>query len=733
MLGNMPNPNNQNILDVNFENALEERYFAYALSTIKSRSLPDVRDGLKPVHRRLLYAMRELHLDPKSGFKKCARIVGDVIGKFHPHGDASVYDALVRMAQHFSMRYQVIDGQGNFGSIDGDAQAAMRYTEAKLTDYAMFLLQDIDNDTVDFQDNYDGSQQEPCVMPSAVPNLLANGSEGIAVGMATSIPPHNLIELLNALQCLIKNANATDEQILKFVLGPDFPTGGVMHIDTLALANSYKTGKGTFKLRAKWHLEDVGKGKSRIVITEIPYQVNKKKIIEQLAQLYQDKKLPFIETFQDASAEDIRVVLSIKGKDQDPERLMEYLFKHSDLEIRYNMNLNVLSSNHMPKVMSLREILCEFIEHRNIIVTRKLNHRLSKINDRLEILDALLVTFLNLDEVIHIIREEEEPKPVLIERFTLSDRQAEAILNTRLRALKKLEDIAIIKEKDGLSLEKDSITHTLSSNENVASYVLDEFKQIKKALNKDRYKRLTEIVYDAETQAEPVTLNEFIEIEPITVTVSQMAWVKSYKGHSLNNLKYRSGDDAGHVFELMSNEKIIVYTSFGKFYTINADRLPGGRGDGEPLRLMMGLEDKEEIVNILKHVDNSKILLVSGAGKGFLVESNDVLAQTKQGKQIFNLDADEKSLCVTATGQYCLFLGENRRLLVLDIKDIPLLKKGKGVKLQRFKHGALKDIKILNEATEVEALLPKGLQKLSIWLDKRGSYGRLVFGKTWVD
>jgi len=517
------------------------------------------------------------------------------------------------------------------------------------------------------------------------------------------------------------------------VLGPDFPTGGVLHIDSLALANSYKTGKGTFKLRAKWNLEDAGKGKSRIVITEIPYQVNKKRIIEQLAQLYQDKKLPFLETFQDASAEDIRVVLSIKGKDQDPERLMEYLFKNSDLEIRYNMNLNVLASNSMPRVMSLREILCEFIDHRYIIVTRKLNHRLAKINDRLEILDALLITFLNLDEVIKIIREEEDPKPLLMNRFNLSDRQAEAILNTRLRALKKLEDIAIIKDKDALSAEKETIIQTLSSDENIAAYIIAEFKQIKKALNKDRYKRLTEIVYATDVQAEPVTLNEFIEIEPITVTVSQMGWVKSYKGHALGTLKYRSGDDSSYSFELMSNEKIVVYTSFGKFYTINADRLPGGRGDGDPLRLMMGLEDKEEVINIFKHMDATKILLVSGSGKGFLVESNDVLAQTKQGKQIFNLESDEKSLCIPVTGQYCLFLGENRRLLVLDIKDIPVLKKGKGLKLQRFKHGVLKDIRILNEVAEIEALLPKGLQKLSIWLDKRGSHGRLVFGKTWVD
>jgi topoisomerase-4 subunit A len=721
---------NSNVVD--FKDTLEDKYFAYALSTIMSRSLPDLRDGLKPVHRRLLHAMHELKLDPKSGYKKCARIVGDVIGKFHPHGDVSVYDALVRMAQSFSMRYPIIEGQGNFGSVDGDSQAAMRYTEAKLTPYAMLLLADIGNDTVDFRPTYDGSDEEPLVLPSAVPNILANGSEGIAVGMATSIPPHNILELFEVLILLANDKDVSYSEIFNIFYGPDFPTAGLMVKDELSLIKAYETGRGSFRLRAKWHKEELNRGKYQIIITEIPYQVNKRKVIEQLAELYQDKKIPFIENFQDQSAEDIRIAIMPKNSGLEAEAIMESLYKQTELESKVQLNLNVLNSNSEPRVMGLKEVLYGFLDHRRVVLRRKMQHRLLSINSRLEILDGIIIAYLNLDEVIRIIREEDEPKSIMMAKWGLSDVQAESILNTRLRALRKLEEHEIKHEHDELTLEKQSLEAILNSTQNFEKYLRKDLEATKKLLMKDSNSvRKTQII---ELQSiDTGNLNIAIDKYPITVTLSKQGWLKAFKEHNPAALKYREGDEGRFVLTGYSTDKVIIFSSLGKFYNVEAGVLPQGRGDGEPIKLAFNFADTEEVVAFFLYTLETKYLVASQDGHGFVLGSDDMLSYTKAGKQVLNVGNSVAIACLKLEGQYVLSLGENRRLLVFGVEEIPQMKRGKGVILQKFKHGGIAKLQIFSSEEELCAHLPRGLKTLDLWRARRATYGRLVFGKTLLD
>lgn len=719
-----------NIKEIEFKDALGDRYLAYALSTIMSRSLPDLRDGLKPVHRRLLFAMLQLKLDPKSGFKKCARIVGDVIGKYHPHGEVAVYDTLVRMAQHFSSRYPTIEGQGNFGSVDGDNQAAMRYTEAKLTDYALLLLRDIDKDTVDFRPNYDGSDDEPIVLPSAVPNILTNGTEGIAVGMATSIPPHNLAELCDACVHLVKHPNASSDSLLKYVKGPDFPTGGVLVEPFASIKKSYETGRGSFRLRASWNVEELERNQYRIIITEIPYQVQKRGLIEKMADLFNEKKLPFLDTFQDMSAEDIRIILIPKTRNIKPEVIMESLFKLTDLEVKVQLNMNVLNAKTVPSVMSLKQILLEFLDHRRVVFTRKFNNRLRQINDRLEILDGLLIAYLNLDEIIRIIREEDEPKELMMKKFKLNDRQAEAILNTRLRSLRKLEEMQIKTENTNLKKEKKELQAILKDPTKLDEVLADELKQIKADFTKNNGKRKT-IISDLPTVEVP-DLEAFIEKEPVTITLSNMGWLKSMKSHNLAQIKYKEGDSEGYVIQALSTDKLVLFTNHGKSYSINCDRIAKGKGDGDPIRLLFEFLPDENVIAAFIHNPEQKYLLAANDGRGFIVAGTDLLAQTKAGKVVMVSEAGDVRFCLPLTGNNIAILGENRRLLVFPITEIPVMKRGKGVTLQKYKQGFMKDLRLFNIEQGL-TWASSSLKDIHIWQAKRGSMGRIVLGKLWVD
>lgn len=722
----------ERISEVQFDNVLGDKYLAYALSTIMSRSLPDVRDGLKPVHRRILYAMHVLKLDPKNGYKKCARIVGDVIGKYHPHGDASIYDALVRMAQLFSARYPIIDGQGNFGSIDGDNQAAMRYTEARLTEYATYILNDLEQDTVDFRPNYDGSDDEPVVLPASLPNLLANGSEGIAVGMATSIPPHNLLELCDAISYLIKHRNCAVEALLKFVKGPDFPTGGILVEPEENIKNAYLSGRGSFRIRAKWHKEELERGQYRIVVTEIPYQVTKRVLIEKMADLYNEKKLPFLETFQDMSAEDIRIVIEPKNRNIPAESIMETLFKMTELEVRAQLNMNVLDSKSVPQVMNLKQVLDAFLDHRQIVTERRLNNRLKNIKHRLEILSGMLIAFLNLDEVIKIIREEDEPKAIMIAKWNLTDTQAEAILNTRLRSLRRLEENEIRTEHNNLSAEQDNIVKTLGDTSLLFGIIADEIKNIKAQFVKNKLGvRRTEI--EAAAIVEGVDMEKLIEREPLTILCSELGWLRAQKGHNLDNIKYKEGDKERFVIEMQNTDKILVFTNYGKFYTLHADKLSRGKGDGDPVRIALDLEQNENIIEMMKYTPDEQLLLASSDGKGFIINSSDALAQTKGGKQALTSDPTTAVICRKINGKYIVALGENRRLLIFEISDIPQMKKGKGVTLQKYKQGKLKDIQIFNTPEEFAKLMKGSAKDMRIWQANRGSLGRIVLNKLWVD
>ena len=683
------------VIEEHIDDALSSRYLAYALSTITQRALPDVRDGLKPVHRRILYAMRQLKLNPENAHKKSARIVGDVMGQYHPHGDASIYDALVKLSQSFASRYPLVDGQGNFGNIDGDSPAAMRYTEAKMTAAGVALLEGLEEDAVDFIDTYNEEDEEPVVLPAAFPNLLANGSTGIAVGMATSIPPHNVAEICGAALHLIKTPNARIPTLLDYIKGPDLPTGGIIVDSKESILDAYKTGKGSFKVRSRWHKEDLGRGMYQIVVTEIPYQVQKSRLIEKLAEVIETKKAPWLEDVRDESAEDIRIVLEPKSKNIDPDLLMESLFKITSLESRTSLNMNVLDATRTPRVMNLREVIQAFLDHRREVLQRRSRQRLGKIIDRMEILDGYMIAFLNIDEVIRIIRFEDKPKEELMKAFKLTERQADAILNMRLRALNKLQEIEIKTENDKLAAEKAEIESLLKSDKKQWATVADQIKAVR-----ETYSLKTEIGARRTTFAEAPEIDidfaqAFIEKQPVTVVLSEKGWIRAMKGHvsDTGSIKFKDGDSAAFIVPCQTTDKIILFASNGKFYTIGADKLPGGRGNGEPIRLMIDLENDHAPVGLFLHNPERKLLIASSDGYGFRVNEADVVASTKGGRKTLNVKGDAEAIrCVEIKGEKIACIGENRKILVFDIEELPEMARGKGVRLQKYKDGGLADL-----------------------------------------
>ncbi len=723
---------------IDLKSALEERYLAYALSTIMGRALPDVRDGLKPVQRRILHAMRILRLDPDQAFKKCARIVGDVIGKFHPHGDQAVYDALVRLAQDFAVRYPLIDGQGNFGNIDGDNAAAYRYTEARMTEVSTLLLEGINEDAVDFRSTYNEEDKEPVVLPGAFPNLLANGATGIAVGMATSIPPHNAAELCEAAIALIKDPALSLEKLVELVPGPDFPTGGIIVEDRASILEAYRTGRGGFKVRSRWEQEDAGRGTWRIVITEIPYQVQKSRLIEKIAELLFAKRLPLVEDVRDESAEDIRIVIEPKSRTVDPGLLMESLFKLTELEARIPLNMNVLSMGRIPRVLSLKEVLQEWLDHRREVLLRRSRFRLSEIDRRLEILGGLLIAYLNIDEVIRIIRFEDEPKKVLMTRFALSEVQVEAILNMRLRALAKLEEIEIRKEHDTLSAEKAQIEALLASTDLQWKVLSKDIKEIGKAFGPDTAlgKRRTSFA-----QAPTIDVSDIqqamIEREPVTIVLSEKGWIRAMKGHvqDLAILTFKEGDKLKIAFHAETTDKIVLFTTAGKFFTLEASKLPGGRGHGEPVRVMVDMDNDSDILAAFKHVPGRKLILASTAGNGFIVPEAETIANTRKGKQVMNVELPvEARLCVFAGegDDHIAIVGENRKLLAFPMAQLPEMTRGKGVRLQKYKDGGVLDLKSfklaegLSWSDSAGRNFVKPKEELAEWLGERATAGRMV-------
>jgi topoisomerase-4 subunit A len=728
---------------VDLREALEERYLSYALSTITQRALPDARDGLKPVHRRILHGMRLLRLDPDGAYKKSAKIVGDVMGSFHPHGDQSIYDALVRLAQDFSMRYPLADGQGNFGNIDGDGAAAMRYTETRMTDVALRLLEGITEDAVDFKPNYDGSTDEPIVLPANFPNLLANGSQGIAVGMATSVPPHNVAELCDAALHLIMHPEATSTALTQFVPGPDFPTGGLIVDDHASIANAYETGRGSFRVRARWVREDKGRGVYQIVVTEIPYGVQKSRLVEKIAELLLAKKLPLLKDIRDESADDIRLVIEPRAGTVDPAILMEQLFKLSELEQRIPLNMNLLDRGVVPKVMSLKEALVAWLEHRKDVLLRRTAHRLAEIARRLEVLDGYIIAYLNLDEVIRIIREEDDAKASLMATFSLTDNQAEAILNMRLRSLRKLEEIELRQEHKQLSEEKGHLEALLASDKKQWGEITKQIGELKKAYPKflkdgvtkhPKWCRRTDFATPNEVNLDDVA-TAMIEREPITVILSEKGWIRAIKGHTadIDDKGFKTGDRLKLFVHAQTTDKLLLLTTGGKVFTLAGDRLPGGRSQGEPVRLMADIEESQEVIDIFVYRPGKKRLVASRKGDGFLVAEDELVANTRKGKQVLNVgDGEEAKLIVPAEGDMVAVVGENRKLLVFPLAQVVEMTRGKGVRLQRYKDGGLSDLKVFSKDTGLTWSDSSGrsftrtVTELTEWLGDRATAGRQV-------
>jgi len=711
-----------------FSDALSERYLAYALSTITSRSLPDVRDGLKPVHRRLLFAMRQLKLDPGQGFKKSARVVGDVMGKFHPHGDAAIYDAMVRLAQEFAMRYCLVEGQGNFGNIDGDNAAAMRYTEARMTEVARILLDGIDEDAVDFRPTYDGEAEEPCLLPAGIPNLLANGAQGIAVGMATSVPPHNIIELADASLHLIKHPNASIDTLMTYVKGPDFPTGGLLIEPEASIKEAYSTGRGGFRVRAKWEVETEKGGAWQIVVTEIPYQVQKSRLIERLAEMLQSKRLPVLADIRDESAEDIRIVLEPKSRRLEAEVVMESLFKLSDLEVRVPLNLNVLDADGRPIVMDLRMALNAWLAHRRVVLQRRSHHRLAKIASRLEALDGYLIVFLNIDEVIAIIREADHPREDLMRRFELTENQANAVLDMRLRSLRRLEEMALRSERDKLAAEQAELNKLLGDETKQWSFISKQIREMKESFVK-LDKRKTILAVAPKIDFDPTEI--LVEREPITVICSANGWIRAMRGYQDldSDFKYKEGDTAGHVLHAETTDKILLFADNGRFYTLSGDKLPRGRGFGEPVSLMVDLPADCDIVKLLRAGDG-KMLVAASTGHGLVVDMQGALAQTRNGKQVLNLSGTARAVaCAVVAGDMVASVGVNRKLIIFSLDEVPEMGRGKGVILQRFKDGGLADITVFDREKGLSWQAGGGRMRtetdLSTWLARRGGAGKL--------
>lgn len=737
--------------------AIGDRYLTYALSTIMHRALPDARDGLKPVHRRILYAMNRLKLASNGKFLKSAKISGDTMGDFHPHGDAAIYDAMARLAQDFAVRYPLVDGQGNFGNIDGDNPAASRYTEARMTFVAEAMLQGLDENAVDFRDNYDGRLTEPVVLPAEFPSLLANGAAGIAVGMATNIPPHNIAELVDACIHLIKTPDARDDTLLNYVPGPDFPTGGVIVEPKENIANAYSTGRGSFRLRCKWEVEDLGRGQWQVVVTEIPYQVQKSKLIEKIAELIQNKKVPILADIRDESADDIRVILEPKSKNVEPDILMGTMFKHSDLEVRFSLNMNVLIDGVTPKVCSMKEVLRAFLDHRREVLGRRSKHRMEKIDHRLEVLEGFIIAFLNLDRVIDIIRYDDKPKEALMaetwggafaratseadyvsplpakDEGELTEVQAEAILNMRLRSLRRLEEIELVKERDALMEERAGLEDLLASEDLQWGRITEQLRETKKKFGKDFDGGARRTAFAEAGDFEEVPIEAMIDKEPITVVCSQMGWIRAMSGHIdlTRELKFKDGDGPKFIFHAETTDRLLVFGTNGRFYTVSAANLPGGRGMGEPLRLMVDLPNEADIVDIFAHQPDRKLLVASTAGDGFVVEENEILAQTRTGKQVLNVRAPSQALvCKPVDGDSVACVGENRKVLVFDLDELPVMARGKGVRLQKYKDGGLSDAATFTRSEGLSWKDPAGRTRTEVelaeWTGKRAGTGRMA-------
>ena len=721
-------------IDVSLRDALEERYLAYALSTIMGRALPDARDGLKPVHRRILYGMHILRLDPGTAFKKCAKIVGDVMGSFHPHGDQAIYEALVRLAQDFSSRYPLIEGQGNFGNIDGDNAAAYRYTEARMTDVARLLLEGIDEDSVDWRDNYSGDTKEPIVLPAAIPNLLANGAQGIAVGMATSIPPHNVAELCDAALYLIAHPKAETQALLTFAQGPDFPTGGVVVDDRASIAETYRTGRGAFRLRARWSKEETGRGGWVVVVTEIPYGVQKSRLIEQLANLLNEKKAHLLADVRDESAEDVRVVLEPRSRTIEPAMMMEQLFKLSELETRIPVNMNVLVDGVTPRVVGLSEALQQWLDHRRFVLLRRSAHRLAAIERRLELLAGMIIVFLNLDEVIRIVRDADDPKASLIARFSLSETQANYILDTRLRALRRLEEMALRKEQTALTEEKGTIEALIDSDKKQWQAIAYEIRDTKKRYGPETKLGKRRTTFEAPPDVVVDLAEALIEREPVTILLSQKGWIRALKGHvaDLSGATFKGDDGLRTSFFAETTTKILVLASDGKIFTLEASKLPGGRGAGEPVRLMADLDEGADIVAVWPYAAGEKMLVATTDARGFVVGQDEMLSSTRKGRAVLNVDAPAKArLAIPAAGDHVATIGENRKMLVFPLSQVPEMVRGKGVRLQRYKDGDLSDARVFaladgmtwrDSAGRTFTLAKADLKE---WIGMRAEAGRL--------
>ena len=728
-------PDKGNVEEVALREALEERYLAYALSTIMNRALPDARDGLKPVHRRILYGMRLLRLDPGAAFKKSAKVVGDVMGNFHPHGDQAIYDALVRLAQEFAQRYPLVDGQGNFGNIDGDNAAAMRYTEARLTEVARLLIEGIDEDAVDFRATYDGTNEEPVVLPAAFPNLLANGSQGIAVGMATAIPPHNAAELCDAALFLIDNPKARSKTLLKYVKGPDFPTGGVIVDTPETIAEAYNTGRGSFRVRARWKQEDTGRGTYVIVITEIPWLVQKSRLVEKLAELINEKKLPLVADVRDESAEDVRLVIEPRSRSVDAELMMESLFKLTELEARIPLNMNVLVKGRVPQVLGLAEALREWLDHRREVLLRRSKHRLAEIEHRLEVLGGYLVAYLNLDKVIKIIRKEDEPKPVLMKTFKLSEVQAEAILNMRLRNLRKLEEMEIRAEDKALREERTKLKSLIGSPAQQWKTIAGQIKELKNTFGPKTDLGRRRTTFGIAPAHDEAAIEEAMVVrEPITVVVSEKGWIRALRGHvtDLSGVTFKTDDDLKFAFPTETTAKILIFGSNGRFYTIEASKLPGGRGHGEPVRLFIDLEDAD-VVAALAYQGGRKFLVASYGGNGFVVPEDDVLGTTRKGKQVLNLKSPDKATGMTTVdGELAAAIGANRKMVIFALDQVPEMGRGRGVRLQRYKEKGLSDVTTFKANGGMSWIDGAGrsftldMKELKDWRGNRADAGRIA-------
>jgi len=733
MTKHTPPPEGERVFDEPLGEALSKRYLAYALSTITGRALPDVRDGLKPVHRRLLYAMGQMRLTPEAATRKCAKIVGEVMGNFHPHGDASIYDALVRLAQEFAQRYPLIEGQGNFGNIDGDNPAAMRYTEARLTEAAQLLLDGIDEDAVDFRPNYDESDREPVVLPGGFPNLLANGSSGIAVGMATSIPPHNAAELIDACLLLLLRPEATTADLLERVQGPDFPTGSVCVESRASMLETYETGRGGLRLRARWTQEDLGRGMWRVVVTEMAYQVQKAKLVEDLAGLIEAKKAPLLLDVRDESAEDVRLVLEPRARNIDPDAFMESLFRLSDLEVRFPVNMNVLDARGTPRVMGLKPALQAFLEHRRDVLVRRARWRLGRIDARLHVLEGLLIAYLNLDEVIRIVRYEAEPKARLIEAFVLTDVQAEAILNTRLRQLARLEEMEIRREHETLAAERADLQGVVDSPREQWRRVGDQLREAKKVLGpQTALGRRRTTFADAPVVDEEAAVESLVAREPITVVLSERGWIRAVRGkvEDPSELKFKEGDKLAFVTPAFTTDKILIFASDGRVFTLQGDKLPPGRGHGEPLRLLIDLDERVKPMAVLAHKPGRRLLVASKAGYGFLVPEAEVIAAKRGGKQVLNVDGGTKLLAQEADGDHVAVLGDNGKVLIFPLAELPEMARGRGVKLQNLKDGGIKDALVFRKETGPAWIDGAGKRRewreWEQWLGKRASAGKVA-------